>query len=406
MAAGSARAGKKIGSYVVESTLGKGGMGEVYLAAHELLERKVALKRLLPPDDDKAAAHLEERFRREGRALAQLSHHGIVGVYDLFTWRGDFYMALELIDGMDLAELLKKGALPIDVAALIGLRVAEALEHAHFHDIVHRDVKPANIMISRTGDVKLMDFGVARDDNLDSVTKTGMLVGTPAYLAPEVIRGEPADEKNDIYALGATLYYMLAGRRLFAHATPENVYHLIATGSFPRLASVARGVPRPLRRIVGKCLEKNPKRRYPSAAALRHELERFLGTHCAWANGNERLVAFLAASGHMSEEQARTLIDTVDFPITVEAELVFPWKRRVASAAALSVVVGSLAAWAVTSPSSCAGAGSLFGDLPGGVEQAAPGAPADEGEPVEEPAYQRTNAQRTNAPKAPRGKTR
>lgn len=373
MAAGSARAGKKIGSYVVEKVLGKGGMGEVYLASHELLERKVALKRLLAPDDEKAAAHLGERFRREGRALAQLSHQGIVGVYDLFTWRGDFYMALELIDGMDLAELLKKGPLPVDVSALIALRVAEALEHAHFHDIVHRDVKPANVMVSKSGDVKLMDFGVARDDNLDSVTKTGMLVGTPAYLAPEVIKGEPAGEKNDIYALGATLYYMLSGRRMFAHATPENIYHLIATGSYPRLSSVARGVPRALRRIVGKCLEKNPKRRYASAAALRHDLERFLGTHCAWANGNERLVAFLAAAGHMSEEQARTIIDTVDFPITVEAELVYPWKRRVAAAAALSVVVGSLSAWAVTAPASCEGALLPFGD----VEKAEVEAPAE-----------------------------
>lgn len=202
---------------------------------------------------------------------------------------------------------------------------------------------------------------------------TGMIVGTPAYLAPEVIRGEPADEKNDIYALGATLYYMLSGRKLFAHATADNVFYLIAQGRFPRLGSVKKGVPRSLRRLVGKCLEKKPQKRYATISDVRHDLERFLGTHCAWAYGNERLVAFLAASGHMSEQEARTLLDTVDFPISIEMELVYPWRRRVASAAALSVAVGAFAAWGVMSPTSCAGGLPLFD----GLQQATP-APAEE----------------------------
>lgn len=315
-----ARKPKKVGSYVVHDVLGSGGMGEVYLGEHELLGREVAIKRLVC-SDEKLKPDFEERFRREGRALANLHSEHIVDVYDLFSWRGDLYMVLEYVEGFDLGEVIKKvGLLPFDVALLIALRMCQALEHAHFHGIIHRDIKPANVMISKTGDVRLMDFGVARDESLPKVTKTGMIVGTPMYLAPETITGESADERSDLYALGATLYVMLTGRRLFEHATPENLYHLIAQGRFPRAGSVQPAIPRRVRRVLDRCLARKPDKRYPSASHLRVDLEKTLAWMGAWANGNERMVAFLHNEGHISEQEARTVINAESLVLT-EGEL-------------------------------------------------------------------------------------
>ena len=150
---------------------------------------------------------MAERFTREGQALAQLNHQGICAVHDLFARTNNLYMVLEYVDGYDVDFLLKEGGLlPPDIVAIIGVRVAEALEHAHLHRIIHRDIKPANVMVSRSGEVKLMDFGIARDEDLDRVTKTGLMVGTPMYMAPEVVQGGEADERSDVYSLGVMLY--------------------------------------------------------------------------------------------------------------------------------------------------------------------------------------------------------
>jgi serine/threonine-protein kinase len=329
---------KKVGNYEIAEVLGKGGMGEVYLGEHALLERQVAIKRLTI-SDEKQKAHFEERFRREGRALAQLHHQGIVDVYDLFSWRNDLYMVIEFVDGFDLADLLDMSSfLPVDVAAIIALRMAEALEHAHFHRIIHRDIKPANVMVSREGEVRLMDFGVARDETLDAVTKTGMMVGTPLYLAPEVVSGDGADERSDLYALGATLYQMLSGRRVFEHANSDNLYHLIAQGKFPAVHKVQPGLPRAMRKIVARCLQRKPERRYQSASELRVALERFLISHGAWANGNERLVGFLAGEGHISEAEALTVINADSLVLEEAHELEPP--GRASAALAVLVVIG------------------------------------------------------------------
>ena len=309
---------KKVASYNIEDVLGRGGMGEVYLATHELLGRSVALKRLVLPENSPQDADLTERFIREGKALAELSHHGIVGVFDLFQWRNHTYMAMERVDGKDLHELLGSGSLPVDVAAIIGARLAEALDYAHLHRIVHRDIKPANVMVSVTGDIKLMDFGVARNENLDELTRTGMMVGTPRFLAPEVVKGEVADARSDIYALGCVLYQMLAGRHPFAHATADTIFPLIASGKFEKLGSVAQ-VPRTLRKIVDKCLTTSPDKRYQSCADVAHDLERFLDRSGAFPHHTQRLVAYFSQEGHIAQSDALTVIQADDLAWTAVA---------------------------------------------------------------------------------------
>ena len=328
----------KIGNYAVEDRIGEGGMGEVLKGEHALLGRPVAIKRLLAEIADNA--EMAERFQREGRALAQLSHQGICAVHDLFEQRGALYMVLEYVDGFDVDTLLKQGGyLPVDVAAIIALKVAEALEHAHHHRIIHRDIKPANVMVSKQGEVKLMDFGIALDEDLDRVTRSGMMVGTPMYMAPEVVSGGQSTEQSDVYAVGAMLYQCLSGRKVFAHASAENIYALIASGKFPAIKKVAPHVPRALRRIVDRALQKKPGKRFSDAAELRRALDDFLSAYRAWSHYEERLVAFLHADGHIGEQEALTFVD-IDIA-TVDFALKPPRTGLKAAAALLAVGLGT-----------------------------------------------------------------
>ncbi|MCA9555517.1 MAG: serine/threonine protein kinase [Myxococcales bacterium] len=294
----------RIRDYVVTRLLGKGGMGEVFLADHPLLLRHVAIKRFVfaagKGDDEDTA---QQRFLREGQALARLTHHNIVQVHDLFEHKKQTFMVLEYVDGFDLSALLGQGALPVDVACIIALKVAEALEHAHFTGIVHRDVKASNVMMSRQGDVKLMDFGIAKQDLLDPMTRTGMVVGTPIYVAPEVLAGGDADARSDLYALGTLMYLMLSGRRPFEHANSENLFALILSGRYPRLGKVAKHVPWRLRSIVQRLMEKKPDKRFTSAAELRQTLEVFLAEEGVAAHHAERLVRFLESQGKLTQEE-------------------------------------------------------------------------------------------------------
>ena len=280
-------------------------MGEVLLAEHEGLQRHVALKRFIFKEtegDDEGTAR--ERFYREGQALARLTHHHVVGVYDLFEWRKQTYMVLEYVDGFDLSKLLAVKACPIDVACLMALATARALEAAHAVGIVHRDVKASNVMLSRRGEIKLMDFGIARQDLLEPMTRTGLVVGTPRYVAPEVVKGGTADARSDVYGVGALLYFALSGQRLFSEAKQENLFHLILTGKYQPIGKVARHVPRDLRRIVKRCLEKIPERRFESATELAMALEAFLARNDLGADPRGRLVEFLKDRGHFSEGKA------------------------------------------------------------------------------------------------------
>ena len=302
---------KRIGAYDIEGKIASGGMGEILLGQHQTLKRPAALKRLVPPEDaeEDLLNELSERFEREGRVLAQLHHQSICGVYDLFSWRGTPYIALEFVNGFDLKDLLKQGPLPVDVGLIVGVHMAEALEHAHLHGIVHRDVKPANVMVSRKGDVKLMDFGIARGDDLDVLTRTGMLVGTPTYMAPEVLRGEEAGPAADIYSLGATLYRCLAGEPLFPKGQqPEVIYRQILEGSIRPIREFNPSVPKSLAEVIHRSLATDYAKRHGSAAELRSDLREELARYGTNVNQAERLVQFLYADGHLSEEVASTVV--------------------------------------------------------------------------------------------------
>ncbi|MCC7387075.1 MAG: serine/threonine protein kinase [Deltaproteobacteria bacterium] len=332
---------KRIGAYEIKEALGRGAMGEVFLGVHEHLERPVAIKRR---HGDQRSKESEERFLREGRALARLNHHGIIAVHDLFTSRGEWCLVLEYVDGFDLAELIKTGPLPADVAAIIGVHLAEALEHAHFHRIIHRDIKPANVLLSRKGEVKLGDFGIARDESTEDkkLTATGMVVGTPMYLAPELLRGEEAGPPSDIYSVGALLYHALSGRRMFENASGDAIYAAILRGKYRKLSQVAAGVPRALQKIVERCLDRKSEKRFATAADLRRALEAFLVSHQARANHASRLIAFLHARGQLTEQESLTCIDASELVIGDRSELRAP--RRWPWAAVL-IGLGALLGW-------------------------------------------------------------
>ena len=270
-------------------------MAEVFEGVHVHLGRRVAVKRFSPERSRSDPETLMERFLREGQTLAELSHQNIVGIHDLIAAGDEAFMILDYVDGADVATLVDEGGrCPVDVAVMVALKVADALQYAHFRRIIHRDIKGSNVMICRQGVVRLVDFGVALDPRLHAVTETGLVVGTPMFVAPELISGEMASPRSDLYSLGVLLYTMLAGSRPFQHApTQEQMFQLILTGRATPLSRAAPQVPRRLQLIVRRLMHRNPDRRYGSAAEVRRELVLYLGERKLSANHETRLVAFM-----------------------------------------------------------------------------------------------------------------
>jgi serine/threonine protein kinase len=268
---------KRIGSYEVEGELGQGGMGVVYLACQPALERRVVLKTLrrdLAEDET-----LEERFQREARAAATVHHQNVVSVYDCFSWRGESFLALEYVDGMNLADALQRvGRLEPRIAGLVALELCRGLEAIHEHGTVHRDLKPSNILLGRSGEVKIADFGIALEPSGSALTQTGHAVGTPLYMAPEQLRGERVDGRSDLFSLGVVLYEMLSGRPPFEDdpEREEGLLRRIEAGRYARPRKHAPELGRGLERALRRCLRPRPKRRWDSATSLRQSLERRL----------------------------------------------------------------------------------------------------------------------------------
>jgi len=202
--------GRVIGGCRIEGTIGSGGMGAVYRARHLGLDKPVAVK-ILPPHFARSQEMID-RFQREARAVAKLEHPHIVGVLNVGFEAGLHFIVMPVVDGASLTDRLGKGAIPAAEAMRLTRGIAEGLAEAHRHGIVHRDVKPDNILVSGSGAAKLIDFGLAREGEVSGLTEAGQLLGTPHYMSPEQCRGETADARSDIYALGATLYHALTGR--------------------------------------------------------------------------------------------------------------------------------------------------------------------------------------------------
>jgi serine/threonine-protein kinase len=263
---------KKIGRYKVLSELGRGAMGVVYKAQDPALDRVVALKTILLNEDSGARRDYQKRFSLEARAAGKLTHPNIVTTYD-FGEDGDLaYLAMELLEGTDLRERMSDGALPVAEAVGIAIQVADGLGFAHERGVVHRDVKPANIMLLERGDVKIMDFGIARMRSADQMTSTGIVVGTPRFMSPEQVSGQPVDQRSDLFSLGVVLYEMLTGVAPFSGDDTPQIAHKITRLEPEPPSHKNPEVTSMLDFVVARALKKDPEVRYQDAYELAADL--------------------------------------------------------------------------------------------------------------------------------------
>ncbi len=288
--------GKNLGRYRVLEKIGRGGMGEVFLAEDASLGRRVALK-FLPPDMQQDA-EARKRFLREARSAAALDHPYICHINEVAESEGRDFIVMEYVDGQTLRAKIGKGPVDLEETLRIAIEVVEALETAHGKGIVHRDIKPENIMLTRTGHAKVMDFGLAKQmvspekedlggPTMTLLTSEGTTVGTLAYMSPEQLRGLPADARSDIWSLGVTLYEMASGARPFQGQSGFEVSSAILNKP---LLPLPPGVSAELGAVIGRCLEKEPAKRYQTAQDLRAALEAVrAGTASTWSAWRYRL---------------------------------------------------------------------------------------------------------------------
>ncbi|MDQ1396037.1 MAG: eukaryotic-like serine/threonine-protein kinase [Acidimicrobiaceae bacterium] len=263
------------GRYELVRHVARGGMAEVYQAHDQLLDRPVALKVLFP--ELSVDRSFVERFRREAQAAANLSHPNIVSVYDWGEEDGTYFIVMEYVDGRPLSAVLKgDGPLLPDRAAAIGADVAAALSFAHRNGVIHRDVKPGNVLITNDGLVKVTDFGIARAANAEeNLTQTGAVMGTATYFSPEQAQGSVVDARSDVYSLGIVLYEMVGGKPPFSGDNPVTIAYKHVREEPPPLRRLNSAVPAAFEAIVMQAMAKNPDERYGSADELRSDLLRF-----------------------------------------------------------------------------------------------------------------------------------
>ena len=255
----------QLGRYRILGELGRGAMGVVYRAEDPVLDRQLAIKTVFVPADDVDRSEYEARFTQEARAAGKLGHPGIVTIYDVGREGAMVYMAMELLEGVDLGAQAAARRFSVPEAVSIAERVADALAFAHDRGVVHRDIKPPNIMLVGGGRVKIMDFGIARMRSSDLKTQTGLMMGTPRYMSPEQVAGRPVDQRSDIFSLGTVLYELLTGTKLFAgDDATEIMYNVSQLRPVPP-SRINRQVPAMLDLVVAKALEKDANERYQDA---------------------------------------------------------------------------------------------------------------------------------------------
>jgi len=278
-----ALAGRRISHYKILSRLGSGGMGEVYLAEDLKLARKVAIKLLPPPMT--ADEQARKRLLREARAAAALDHPNICTIHEVGDEAGRSFIVMQYIEGETLAARIKRGRLELSEALAIAIQMAEALQEAHQHGIIHRDIKPQNLMLTARGQVKVLDFGLAKvarervegpeeADTSSLMSTPGAIVGTAPYMSPEQVRGERLDVRSDIFSFGTTLYEMVSGRRPFEGDTTSDVIAAILRSEPPTAGQFRPDLPPAMERIISQMLTKDRSARYQSAADLRADLQR------------------------------------------------------------------------------------------------------------------------------------
>jgi serine/threonine-protein kinase len=259
---------QRIGRYKILGELGRGAMGVVYKAEDPNLDRVVALKTIVLEADAEGRKEYEKRFFLEAKAAGKLNHPNIVTVYDFGEEDGVAYLAMELVEGTDLRVKLKEKAgegLPAADAVDIAQQIAEGLGYAHERGIVHRDIKPGNIMLQPRGQAKIMDFGLARMRVADHKTSTGMVLGTPKYMSPEQVAGQPVDQRSDIFSLGIVLHEMLTGARLFAGEDAPQMMHNVVHMEHEPPTRIRPELPAMLDFVVARALKKDATLRYQDA---------------------------------------------------------------------------------------------------------------------------------------------
>ncbi|HEY4902547.1 MAG TPA: protein kinase [Candidatus Sulfotelmatobacter sp.] len=280
--------GQRVGHYQILEQIGAGGMGEVFRARDERLQRDVALK-LIRPASSGNPDHIR-RFEQEARAAAALNHPNIVAIYDIGFDRGLHYIVSELLEGETLRQRLDAGPLSLRQTTDYGLQVVQGLIAAHERRIVHRDLKPENLFLTREGRIKILDFGVAKlqprlgedqpadnIENMATVTKSGAVIGTVAYMSPEQLRGKTVDSRSDIFSVGAILYEMLTGRRAFAGETEVDTMTAVLREEPQEIDLEATNIPPAFQEIARHCLEKEPENRFQSARDLSFALQTLSG---------------------------------------------------------------------------------------------------------------------------------
>jgi len=293
--------GQFLAHYRIEDQLGAGGMGVVYRATDSKLGRNVAIKILSPKTLADEAAR--SRFRQEARALSSLNHPNICTIYEANQEGEQAFLAMEYVEGRPLSSVISAGPLPLQTVLRYGVQIADALAHAHARGIVHRDLKSANVMVTPEGRIKVLDFGLARqvtrteidDTTLSQVTAVGTVVGTLHYLPPEALRGEPADARGDIWALGVVLHEMCSGELPFRGHTGFEVSGAILKDP---PAPLPAGVPPALQTVIRRCLSKSPAERYQRAEEVRAALETLQsGEHVASSLPSRRRMLLATAAG-------------------------------------------------------------------------------------------------------------
>ena len=268
----SFQVGDTVGTYRIIKRLGGGGMGEVYQVEHTVTGRMEAMK--IVATDASQTSEQDKRFLREVQLQAGLDHPNIAAVHNAFCESGHLVMIMELVEGVSLRSVLEQERLPLALSIKYACQALDALEYAHAHGIVHRDISPGNMMVTETETLKLTDFGLAKPQRNIRLTETGALLGTLYYAPPEQVKGSSAfDTRSDIYSLGAVLYEMTTGRKLFYSENPYTVIMAHVEQKPERPSEVRPGLPPTLDEILLKALEKNPEGRFQSAALFRKALE-------------------------------------------------------------------------------------------------------------------------------------
>jgi eukaryotic-like serine/threonine-protein kinase len=278
--------GTKLGPYEIQSSLGAGGMGEVYRARDTRLDRSVAVK-VLPSTFSLDIDRLH-RFEQEARCLGALNHPNLLAIYDVGSQDGVHYLVSELLEGETLRERLSESPLPSRKVVDTGVQLAKGLAAAHEKGIVHRDLKPDNVFITKDGRVKILDFGLAKQAAVDSVetaatmtgpgTQPGAVLGTVGYMSPEQVRGKIADQRSDIFSFGAILYEMVSGQRAFQGESSVETLNAIIKADPPEISTTNRNIPPALDRMIRRCLEKAPEERFQSASDLAFAIEALSGS--------------------------------------------------------------------------------------------------------------------------------